>query len=84
MSFQSLEYVLESIFEKRMRGIRTYKKLAASGIIVIIIGCFLIIFSKEGVTQIENLLSYLIGYVMGIIGLVSISIALTKIIAERL
>ena len=61
-----------------------YKKLAASGIIALILGSFLIIASKESVTQIESLLLYLTGHAMAIIGLVLVVIALTKIIAERL
>ena len=61
-----------------------YKKLAASGIIALILGSFLIIVSKESVTQIESLLLYLTGHAMAIIGLVLVVIALTKILSELL
>ena len=60
------------------------KKLMASGIILLILGSFLMVVSKENVTQIERLSLYITGHALAVIGLVLAVTALTKIIAERL
>ena len=60
------------------------KKLAVMGIIVLILGSFLIVLSKESVTQIENLLLYFTGHALGTIGLVLVVIVLIKIFSESL
>jgi len=59
------------------------KKPLALGIILLILGIFIVI-SKPSANPIDVLLFYIIGYVMSIVGIVLALIGFGTIIAERL
>lgn len=63
------------------KGMR--KKLLALGIILLVLGIFIVI-SKPSANPIDVLLFYIIGYVMSIVGIVLALIGFGTIIAERL
>lgn len=63
------------------KGMR--KKLLALGIILLILGIFIVI-SKPSTNPIDVLLFYITGYVMSIVGIVLALIGFGTIIAERL
>ena len=58
------------------------KKPLALGIILLVLGIFIVI-SKPSANPIDVLLFYIIGYVLGIVGIVLALIGFGTIIAER-
>jgi len=59
------------------------KKLLALGIILLVLGIFIVI-SKPSANPVDVLLFYIIGYVMSIVGIVLALIGFGTIIVERL